>query len=145
MPDLPHATVATIVTKDEKFLMVCESSHGEQVYNQPAGHLESGETLIEAAIRETLEETAWHVKIEAYLGVYQHHAPENGVTYLRHCFVASPLEHEAERELDPDIVSVHWFSQNEIMDLQDKLRSPMVLRAIQDYLSGDTFPLTMFR
>ena len=145
MTELPHTTVATVVVDDGKFLMVREMSGDRFVYNQPAGHLEVGESLLEAALRETLEETAWHIELQNYLGVYQHQSTENGISYVRHCFTAKPVKQDLKRNLDPDIESVHWLRKNEIIDLQDKLRSPMVLRAIEDYLSGDCFPLSMFR
>lgn len=142
--DLPHVTVATVVVKDGSFLMVRERSDGLVVYNQPAGHVENGETILDAAIRETLEETAWHIHLESYLGTYQHIA-DNGISYVRHCFVASALEHAADRALDEDIEAALWLSAEDIAGLQDQLRSPMVWRAIEDYNSGTRYPLSLFK
>ncbi len=145
MSDLPHTTVATVVVLENKFLMVRESDKGHLVYNQPAGHLETGETLVEAARRETLEETGWHVEIISLLGIYQHFAETNGVTYIRHCFVGRPLEDDKAAILDSDIESVHWLTESEIKGLQDTLRSPMVWRAIEDFRSGKSYPLDLIK
>ena len=92
MHELPHITVATIVERDGKFLMVRENSGGRLVYNQPAGHVEPSETLFDAALRETLEETAWRVELKQLLGIYQYTSAENGITYIRHCFIAKAIE-----------------------------------------------------
>lgn len=145
MSELPHITVATVIPDGDKFLMVRENSDGELVYNQPAGHVELGETILQAAVRETLEETAWHVELQSFLGVYQHKAESSGITYMRHCFIAQAIRCDESRNLDPDIDEALWLTKNEIRDLQDKLRSPMVWRAIEDYESGDCYPLSLFR
>ncbi len=100
----PHTTVATIVEQNGRFLMVEEKEAGQQVFNQPAGHLDANESLFEAALRETLEETAWEVELTAYLGTYQYLSDANGITYIRHCFIAQPRRHDPKRALDPDIV-----------------------------------------
>ena len=94
MHQLPHITVATIVERAGKFLMVKENSGGRLVYNQPAGHVEVKESLLDAAIRETLEETAWRVNLEKLLGIYQYTSPENGITYIRHCFICESYRAE---------------------------------------------------
>ena len=138
----PHVTVATTVFQNDTFLMVKESSNGEVVFNQPAGHLELGETLLQAAVRETLEETAWQVKLTGYLGVSQFVAPANGVTYIRHSFVAEPLEHYTDRKLDDDIIEACWLSLPEIK--QAALRSPLVLNDIQRFMAGKVYDLDLF-
>ena len=110
MHQLPHITVATIIEREGKFLMVKENSAGRLVYNQPAGHVELNESLLDAAIRETLEETAWQVNLEQLLGIYQYTSPENGITYIRHCFIAKAISPRTERDLDEDIVEAVWVS-----------------------------------
>ena len=142
MQQLPHITVATIVERDGKFLMVQEKSGGRLVYNQPAGHVEQNESLLEAAYRETLEETAWRVKLEKLLGIYQYTSPENGVTYIRHCFIASALGSQTSQPLDADIVQALWISLDELEGCEPaQLRSPLVLEVIRDYLRGKAYPL----
>ena len=137
-----HSTVATVVEKDGLFLMVEERDNGNTVFNQPAGHLEADESLFDAAIRETLEETAWHVQLTSFLGLYHYPAP-NGITYLRHCFVASPLAQEPGRVLDDGIIAAHWLSAATILEPGFPARSPIVTRVLQDYLQGLRYPLSM--
>lgn len=100
----PHITVATIVEHEGKFLFVEEFKANQHVFNQPAGHLEPFETLPQAALRETLEETAWEVELTGVVGIYLYTAPSNGVTYQRICFAARPVRHHADLALDSDIV-----------------------------------------
>jgi len=139
---LAHSSVATIVENDGKFLMVEETDGDQVVFNQPAGHLEDGETLFAAAIRETLEETAWEVELTAFTGLYHYPAP-NGITYIRHCFAAKPGRYHAGQVLDDGIIAAHWFSAREILDPQFRARSPIVRRCLQDYLAGKRFPLDL--
>ncbi len=143
MTDYPHITVATVVHKDGKFLMVEERSTGALVYNQPAGHLELGETLIEAALRETLEETRWQVELHGLIGIYQFKSAANGITYVRHCFAAKPLAEIADAELDADIEQALWLTHKQIQAAASKLRSPLVLTAIHDYLNKPLYPLSL--
>jgi 8-oxo-dGTP pyrophosphatase MutT (NUDIX family) len=135
-----HSTVATVVEKDGSFLMVEETDGGRTVFNQPAGHLNEGETLLEAAVRETLEETAWHVTLTDFLGTYVYRAP-NAVTYIRHCFVALTDSHEPDRVLDDGIIAAHWLDAATILDPGFNARSPLVIKTIQDYLAGRRLPL----
>ncbi|MEX2365616.1 MAG: NUDIX hydrolase [Pseudohongiellaceae bacterium] len=137
-----HSTVATIVEDNDHFLMVEETDAGRMVFNQPAGHLDANETLFEAALRETLEETAWQVELEAFLGLYFYQAPNNGITYIRHCFIARPLE-LTQRDLDPEISAVHWLSREEILAPGFPARSPAVIRVLEDYLQGQRYPLDL--
>lgn len=141
MDQLPHVTVATIVERAGKFLMVKEYSAGRLVYNQPAGHVEANETLFDAAERETLEETAWRVKLEQLLGIYQYSSPENGITYIRHCFIARAIEPRTDNNLDEDIAEAIWLSFDELQLLETQMRSPLVLQVIRDYLAGTGYPL----
>ena len=128
----PHATVATIVEKDGKLLMVEELSHNKPVFNQPAGHIEEGETIFDAALRETLEETGWEVELKHFLGVYTYTAPQNDVTYYRFCFSAKAIEQRTST-LDNDIIAAHWLTRKEINGLGERLRSPIVKKCIDDY------------
>lgn len=137
----PHATVAVIVEDDQgRFLLVEEISHGQVVFNQPAGHVEEGERIIDAALRETLEETGWEVEPQHFLGIYTYKAPANGVTYYRFCFSARALK-RVTRELDDGIIAAHWLTPEEIRQHAEKLRSPLVMRCIEDYRNGRRFPL----
>mgnify|MGYP006104976119 FL=1 len=142
MHQLPHITVATIVERAGKFLMVKENSGGRLVYNQPAGHVEVKESLLDAAIRETLEETSWRVNLEKLLGIYQYTSPENGITYIRHCFIAKAIEPRTERDLDEDIAEAVWVSLEELEQRESEMRSPLVLEVIRDYLKGVSYPLS---
>jgi ADP-ribose pyrophosphatase YjhB (NUDIX family) len=142
MHQLPHITVATIVERAGKFLMVKENSGARLVYNQPAGHVEAKESLLDAAVRETLEETAWRVNLEKLLGIYQYTSPENDITYIRHCFIAKAIEPRTERDLDEDIAEAVWVSLEELEQRESEMRSPLVLEVIRDYLKGVSYPLS---
>jgi ADP-ribose pyrophosphatase YjhB (NUDIX family) len=141
--DYPHITVATVVEKDGKFLMVEERSDGALVYNQPAGHLELGESLLEAAVRETLEETRWQVEVNGFIGVYHFTSPANGITYVRHCFSARAVTERIDAQLDPDINQALWMDLNQIKQAQARLRSPLVLSAVEDFLTKPLYPLSL--
>lgn len=138
---VPHITVACVIEKDGKFLIVEEKASGKRVYNQPAGHVEAGETLIAAAIRETREETGWTVKPTALLGLYVYTSPHNQVTYYRTCFVAEALEHNPDQGLDDGIIQTLWLSSEELQAQSTKWRSPIVYQSIEDYLNGKRFSL----
>ncbi|MEZ5491958.1 MAG: NUDIX hydrolase [Gammaproteobacteria bacterium] len=138
-----HKTVATVVEKNNRFLMVEEHADGEVVFNQPAGHLEPGETLLEAARRETLEETGWEVELRHFLGLYHYVSSANETSYIRSCFIASPVRLIEERQLDTDIIRAHWLTIEEIRRMEDRLRSPVVLRVLEDYLEGIAYPLSV--
>lgn len=134
-------TVAAIIERNNKFLMIEEICAHKKVINQPAGHLEDKEDLIQAVIRETLEETAWHFTPEIITGIYQWTVPENGETYLRICFSGQCSQHAPERELDNGIIRTLWLERDELLHLS--LRSPLVLLGIDDYLSGKHYPLEL--
>ncbi|MCP1623866.1 NUDIX hydrolase [Pseudomonas nitroreducens] len=143
---LAHVTVATIVEDQGRFLLVEEMSADKKpVFNQPAGHLEANETLLEAAVRETLEETGWDVELTAVTGIYLYTAPSNGVTYQRVCFAARPLRHHPERALDDGILGARWMTREELAAQPDRWRSHLVLRCIDDHLAGESFPLALIR
>ena len=132
----PHITVATVIEDDGRFLFVEEFKAGRLVLNQPAGHLEANESLREAALRETLEETGWDVELTALLGIYLYTALSNGVTYQRVCFSARPVRHDAERELDSDISGITWLTRDELATQPERWRSELVLRCVDDSLAG---------
>ncbi len=141
---LAHKTVATVVVKDDKFLMVEELIDGSLVLNQPAGHLEANESIAQAAVRETLEESAWEVELTAFLGLYQSKTNDKGICYIRSCYIATPIKHYPQRQLDTGIVRALWLSRAQIEARQHQLRSPAVLLVIDDYLAGKHYPLEVF-
>lgn len=141
----PHITVATVIEDQGRFLFVEEFKAGRLVLNQPAGHLEANESLRDAALRETLEETAWEVELTGLLGIYLYTAPSNGVTYQRICFTARPLRHDPQRELDSDISGITWLSREELASQPERWRSELVLRCVDDYLAGNQGSLELVR
>src|SRR3989344_2211308 len=141
----PNVVVAAIVERDGKFLLVEEMAGGELVLNQPAGHLDEGESLMDAAVRETLEATAWHLVPEALLGVYRWPHPTKGVTYLRFAFIGHVTRHEPERSLDREIVRTLWLTPEEIRAERSRHRSPQVERCLNDYLAGQRYPLELLK
>ncbi|WP_045738609.1 NUDIX hydrolase [Xanthomonas sp. MUS 060] len=140
----PDVTVATIVAHDGRLLQVEEAIGGALVLNQPAGHLEPDESLVEAAVRETLEETGWQVRPTAFIGAYQWKA-DNGRHYLRFAFAADPLEHHPQRPLDTGIVRALWMTPTELQSAQPRWRSPLVWRTVADFLAGQRYPLDLLR
>lgn len=139
----PHATVAAIVENNGKFLLVEETTDRGNRFNQPAGHLEDNETLLEAVIRETLEETAYAFKPEALLGVYYWKHEHNDTTYLRFAYIGSVNNHQPELALDEGIIRTVWMTADEIRDNAKLMRSPQVITCIEDYLNGQKFPLSV--
>ncbi len=141
----PNVVVAAIIERDGKFLMVEEMADGALVLNQPAGHLDEGESLVAAAVRETLEETAWHFTPEALLGVYRWPHPTKGITYIRFAFIGQVTSHDAERSLDHEIVRTLWLTSDEIRAERSRHRSPQVERCLNDYLAGQRYPLELLK
>ena len=141
----PHVTVATIVEDNGRFLMVEEFAEGRAVFNQPAGHLEADESLIQAALRETLEETGWDVELTAVTGIYLYTAPSNGITYQRICFAAKPVRHHPDLALDHGIIGPQWLTRDELITQSKRLRSELVMQCIDDYLAGERFALSLLR
>jgi 8-oxo-dGTP pyrophosphatase MutT (NUDIX family) len=137
----PHATVAVVIEREGRFLLVEEDTDRGRVFNQPAGHLEAGETLMEAALRETLEETGYAVCLEGLLGLAQYRSPANGVTYLRTTFFGRALHRIEDAVLDPEVAAVHWLSKAEIDAHSARMRSPLVIASIMQYLTGQRWPL----
>lgn len=137
----PDITVAAIVVRDDRFLVVEERIKGRDVFNQPAGHVEAGETLLEAVIRETLEETAWTLRPTALLGAYRWQAPKASRPTLRFAFVGDVLQHDPMRPLDRGILAARWLTRADLQGQADRLRSPLVLRCIDDFIAGRRHPL----
>ncbi|MBA2491147.1 MAG: NUDIX hydrolase [Gammaproteobacteria bacterium] len=139
----PHVTVAAIIERDGQFLLVDEVVDGNRVLNQPAGHLDEGETLIDAVIRETLEETAWHFRPSALVGVYRWRQPGGGHTFLRVAFSGEVTAHDPDRKLDAGIIKSVWMTASQLASAKHRLRSPMVLRCVDDYRSGARHSLSI--
>ena len=137
----PNVTVAAVVERDGRFLLVEEDTSSGRLFNQPAGHLEPGESLAEAVVRETLEETARAFKPTGLLGVYQYHHPGDDVTYIRFAFTGEITSHDAGRALDEGIIRAVWLTPEEIRRDTSRHRSPLVMRCIDDYLAGTRYPL----
>ena len=135
----PRVTVAAVIERQNKFLIVEEMDDGQAVFNQPAGHLEEGETLIEAVVRETAEETCTVLSPTNLTGIYLWKNPQYSQTFLRFCFTGSLIDSHPGVDRDADIIDVHWLSFDELK--QRPLRSPLVLRSIEDYLDGNRIGL----
>ena len=141
----PDVTVAAVVERDGRFLLVEERAGRRIVFNQPAGHLEDGETLLEAAVRETLEETACRFTPQSLLGVYLWRNPANDRTFLRVAFTGTVGDPEPGRALDRSIIRTTWLSRAQLTDRPNTLRSPLVLQCIADYERGTRHPLSVLR
>lgn len=139
----PNVTVAAVIRRENRYLMVEESPDGTSVINQPAGHLEHGETLLEAVIREVFEETCRKFSPTGLVGVYQWSLPSSDRTYLRFCFCGEVGEPFTTCALDPDISANHWLTREQISGNGFTARSPMVLRCIDDADSGQQLSLEM--
>ncbi|MEO5624741.1 MAG: NUDIX hydrolase [Dokdonella sp.] len=140
----PHVTVATVVPRDDRFLLVEEEIRGSIVLNQPAGHLDPDESLQAAAIRETLEETGWTVALTCLLGVQQWQSP-SGRQFVRFTFAADAVAHDATRPLDTGILRAIWMTRDEMAAAAARLRSPMVLASVDDWVAGRRLPLDAIR
>lgn len=139
----PNVTVAAVIEQDGKFLMVEEETTEGIRFNQPAGHWEADETLVQGAVRETLEETAYHFSPECLLGIYCWSHPGKDITYLRFAFAGKAHGHEPQRPLDSGILRAVWLSQEEIRATVERHRSPLVLKCVEDYLAGTRYPLEL--
>lgn len=142
----PRVTVASVIERSGRYLLVEEDRGGPfSLFNQPAGHLESGERLTNAAARETREEAAWQVAITDYLGLYIYTAAD-GLVFHSHAFVGLPLA-RLDTPLDSGVVGAHWLTFDEIDDLDRacRLRSPLVMQRLRDLRSGRRFPLDVIR
>lgn len=139
----PHVTVAAVIERDGKFLLVEEETNEGIRFNQPAGHLECGESLIDAVIRETLEETAYSFVPKYLVGVYNWRSDARDVTYLRFAFGGEIAAHNAQRHLDQGIIAARWLTLDETCAFESRHRSPLVLRCIDDWRAGKRHPLEL--
>jgi 8-oxo-dGTP pyrophosphatase MutT (NUDIX family) len=140
----PHVTVATVVVRDGQLLLVEEAIDGRTVLNQPAGHLEPGESLAAAALRETLEETGWTVRLTAFIGTYQWTAPD-GTPFLRFAYAAEPVAHDPALPLDTGILRALWLDPAQLRADPARLRSPLVWEVVADFLAGQRHPLSLVK
>lgn len=141
----PNTTVAAVIVCNNKFLLVEEVEQGKTVFNQPAGHLEADENLIDACKREVLEETGLTVLPNYCSGIYYFHRPELSLYFLRFCFVVELKQAQNSQPQDDEIVATHWFTLEQIQEKVDQLRSPMVLQCIEDYLKGNKINLALIK
>lgn len=139
----PNVTVAAIIEQDGKFLLVEEHTSQGQLFNQPAGHLEPGESLLAAVVRETLEESAYAFEPQHLVGIYRWHTPQSDTTYLRFAFTGRILAHHPQQALDEGIIRTAWMTPEEIRASRERHRSPLVLRCVEDHLSGKRYPLEL--
>lgn len=139
----PSATVAAVIEREGRFLFVEERIDGRLVLNQPAGHLDPGESLVAACRREVLEETAHHFEPAALIGIYRWHYAPKDVTFLRFCF-RGRIEGVENRTLDEPVERLLWLTREELIARRPDHRSPLVLRCVDDFLAGRQFPLDVF-
>ena len=139
----PSVTVAAVIERGGRFLFVEERIDARLVLNQPAGHLDPGESLVAACCREVLEETAPTFEPRALVGVYRWHYAAKDVTFLRFCFAGDVGEADASRKLDKEIVQLHWLTPAELEARKGDHRSPLVAKCVADFLSGRRFPLEL--
>jgi 8-oxo-dGTP pyrophosphatase MutT (NUDIX family) len=147
----PNVTVATVIEHEGRFLLVEEHTADGLRLNNPAGHLDPGESPQQGAARETLEETAWHFTPTALVGIYlsrfERATPEgaDSITYLRFAFCGTLGAFEAQRTLDTGIVRALWMTPDEIRNSTARHRSPLVVQCMEDYLRGQRYPLELIQ
>ena len=139
----PNVTVAAVVERNSRFLLVEEETDEGPLFNQPAGHWEQGETLLQAVVREAREETAHGFQPDSLLGIYSWRHPRKELTYLRFAFSGSSLGHDPHQPLDDGIIRAVWMTVEEIRATPARHRSPLVLRCVEDHLAGKRFPLDL--
>jgi 8-oxo-dGTP pyrophosphatase MutT (NUDIX family) len=137
---MTSVTVAAVIERDGRFLFVQEKIDGRLVLNQPAGHLDPGESLVAACRREVMEETAHAFEPTGLVGIYRWHYAPKDVTFLRFCFKGT-LKGDEKRPLDKEIVALHWLSPDELQKRRAEHRSPLVQKCVDDFLAGRNFPL----
>jgi len=141
----PHVTVAAIIERDQHFLLVEEHTSNGIAFNQPAGHLENGESLIDAVKREVNEETAWHFTPEAITSIQLWRKSADADSFLRVCFIGQVDNFQAQQSLDDGIIAAHWLTRADIAAKKSQLRSPLVLSTIDQYLNGERYPLSLLK
>lgn len=141
----PHVTVAAIIERDKHFLLVEEETDNGIAFNQPAGHLEPGESLINAVQREVNEETAWLFRPEYITSIQLWRKSPESPSFLRVCFAGTCHNHQPEQVLDKEIIDTHWLTYEQIVAKKAQLRSPLVLTTIDQYLAGEHYPLNLLK
>ncbi|WP_371185195.1 NUDIX hydrolase [Thalassotalea maritima] len=141
----PNATIAAIIHCNNKFLLVEEIDNGKRVLNQPAGHMEAGESIVQTFEREVREETGLQLTADSLSGIYYNHRADLDIYYLRFAFVVELAEQVQGTPEDSDIITTHWLSYQEIIDRADEMRSIMVKKCIDDYLTGQRYPLDILK
>ncbi len=141
----PHVTVAAVIQQQHRFLLVEEQTPNGLAFNQPAGHLEPGESLVDAVQREVNEETAWQFKPEYITAIQLWRKKPDQPSFLRVCFVGKCHDFQAEQILDDGIIATHWLTRHEIVAKKSQLRSPLVLTTIDQYLQGEHYPLSLLK
>jgi 8-oxo-dGTP pyrophosphatase MutT (NUDIX family) len=139
----PNVTVAAVIERDGMFLLVEEETSQGVRFNQPAGHLEAHESILDAVTREALEESAYNFVPQYLLGIYRWHSDESDTTYLRFAFTGAIAGHETDRQLDIGILQAVWMTPDEIRSTQKQHRSPLILRCVEDYLNNKRYPLDL--
>jgi 8-oxo-dGTP pyrophosphatase MutT (NUDIX family) len=139
----PNVTVAAVIERGGRFLVVEEETADGLCFNQPAGHLEDGESLVAAAAREALEETAYRFEPEFLVGVYQWPVPAGDITYLRFAFGGTVIGEPTGAKLDDGIVRALWLTADELRDCAPRHRSPLVMRCVDDWIAGRRFGLDL--
>ena len=140
-----NVTVAALIEREGRFLLVEEETDAGLRFNQPAGHLDDGESLVAACAREALEETGWHFQPRSLVGIYQWPRPQGDITYLRFAFAGQLGAHDPARQLDTGILRAVWMSLAEIEASVERHRSPLILQCVRDYLDGRRYPLDLIR
>jgi NADH pyrophosphatase NudC (nudix superfamily) len=141
----PHVTVAAVIEQDRRFLLVEEETFNGLQFNQPAGHLEESEDLIAAVKREVLEETAWQFEPEYIVSIQLWRKNPESPSFVRVCFSGHCHSHNPTQQLDDGIVAAHWLTRDEVEAERHRLRSPLVLISIDEYLSGQRHPLCLLK
>ncbi len=139
----PEIAVAAVTAVDGRFLIVEERIRGRLVFNQPAGRVEDRESLIDAVVRETREETAWQFEPQALLGIYHWRNPDTSVTALRFAFRGAVSDHRPDQPLDAPVIAAHWLTVDELRQREAALRNPLVMCCVNDWLAGKGSPLNL--
>ncbi|MDN5863649.1 MAG: NUDIX hydrolase [Gammaproteobacteria bacterium] len=137
----PHVTVAAVSEQDGHFLVVHEYVNGAERINNPAGHIEDGESPEAAVVREVMEETGYHFVPESLGGIYVWRRPDNSETFVRCNVIGHCDGHDADAVLDAGIIGPQWYSLRDLQNREAMLRSPLVLRSFREYLDGVRYPL----
>lgn len=141
----PHVTVAAVIEKNKQFLLVEENTNNGIEFNQPAGHLDPGEKLIDAIKREVNEETAWQFNPAYIIAIQLWRKTPDSSSFLRVCFSGSVHSYNANQALDDDIITTHWLTYDEILARKKALRSTLVLKSIDAFLAGEHYPLSLIK